>query len=139
MHGKHHAVCDCDAPGVPASTARVRVRARARQILALLAIGAAVPASAQETAFTNAHIVNPKQRQIIDGVIIVRDGRIAGIHETLPPGFTGQRVDLGGRWVIPGLVDMHTHSFGNTGPNNSFQFLGPLATARADLYVGVIA
>jgi imidazolonepropionase len=49
---------------------------------------------------------------IEDGAIVSVDGRIAWIGPTrdLPSayiGFGGE--DLGGRWVLPGLIDCHTH------------------------------
>lgn len=98
-----------------------------------------VPLRAQVTAFTNANVVDPETRRISTRTILVRDGRIAEIREGVPTGFSGTTVDLAGRWVLPGLVDMHTHSFGNTGPGNAMQFLGPDAAARAALRVGVTA
>ena len=48
---------------------------------------------------------------IRDAAIAGRDGRIAWIGERqdLPPGNAADTVDLGGRWVTPGLIDCHTH------------------------------
>ncbi len=48
---------------------------------------------------------------IEDGVIAATDGRIvhvgaAGSADHLQP---GQRIDVGGRWISPGLIDCHTH------------------------------
>jgi imidazolonepropionase-like amidohydrolase len=112
-----------------------------RQILWTLMFGLVAfrAVAAQDVAFTGARIVDPARRQIDDGVLLVRNGRIAGVLSSVPAGFRGQQIDLGGRWVIPGLVDMHTHSFANSGPGNAMQMLGPVATARLDLYAGVIA
>ena len=50
---------------------------------------------------------------IADGALRVRDGRIAAagtceqIERTCPLG--SERVDAGGRIVLPGFVDAHTH------------------------------
>jgi imidazolonepropionase len=51
---------------------------------------------------------------IKDGALLVRDGLIAAVGtrakiETLPAAATAERLDLGGRVVLPGFVDSHTH------------------------------
>ncbi len=105
-------------------------------------LGAAVlphAAGAQDIAFENAHVVDPAQRVIRTGTIHVRDGRIVGVVDRLPAGFAGERIDLAGGYVIPGLVDAHTHAFGNMSPAGAPQFLGPLGVARMNLYAGVTA
>jgi imidazolonepropionase len=45
------------------------------------------------------------------GALAARGGRIAWVgpaHE-MPPFQAVERIDLGGRWVTPGLIDCHTH------------------------------
>jgi hypothetical protein len=48
-----------------------------------------------------------------DATIVVRDGRIADLgssaNVTVPRG--AKRIDGRGKWVIPGLVDMHAHLY----------------------------
>src|SRR6186713_3589103 len=49
---------------------------------------------------------------IEDGVIAAREGRIAfaGSASAFPSDAdTAERIDCGGRWITPGLVDCHTH------------------------------
>ncbi len=60
-----------------------------------------------------------------DATITIRDGKIASISTgdvTTPAG--AQIIDLQGRWVLPGLIDAHTH-------------IGDMASARAALLSGV--
>jgi imidazolonepropionase-like amidohydrolase len=63
-------------------------------------------------AMVGATIVDGTGRPaIVDGVIVVRDGRIADVGAraavTVPEGMAA--VDVAGKTVIPGLWDMHTH------------------------------
>jgi imidazolonepropionase len=49
---------------------------------------------------------------IRDGALAAEGGRISwiGPRADLPPGLKAEReIDLGGRWVTPGLIDCHTH------------------------------
>jgi imidazolonepropionase len=51
---------------------------------------------------------------IKDGALLVRDGLIAAVGprakiEALPQAKSAEKVDLGGRVVLPGFVDSHTH------------------------------
>jgi acetyl esterase/lipase len=59
--------------------------------------------------------------------VLILDGKLAGFPASKPLGFTGPVIDAGGRWVMPALSDMHTHSVGNFMPPGGFQ------TARADV------
>lgn len=104
---------------------------------ALLASAAAV-AHAQDLVLTNARIVDPRTRTIAEGTIVIESGKIARVTAGNPPaGARGERIDLKGQWVIPGLLDLHTHSFGNTGPNRAFDGRGTEHTAQRVLRAGV--
>lgn len=41
--------------------------------------------------------------------VAIRDGRIAAIAAELPAAGAARVIDAGGRWVMPGLLDIHTH------------------------------
>jgi imidazolonepropionase-like amidohydrolase len=60
-------------------------------------------------AFVNAHIVNVVTGTVQEGqTLVVGGGRIESIGAAPPP--AGARVvDLGRRWVLPGLIDAHVH------------------------------
>lgn len=60
-----------------------------------------------ELAFTNATIV--LAGEVITGSVLVRDGEIAAIDT----GSVRQGEDLGGEYLIPGLVELHTDHFEN--------------------------
>jgi len=86
--------------------------------VAMLAVSFTLTGRAQTPAppaaplmLTNASVVDVATGEIRRGqVIVLRDGRIASIGATAPaPGTAPARVDLGGRYVVPGLVDAHVH------------------------------
>lgn len=56
----------------------------------------------KETVFSNARIV--LEDGIVEGSLVIRDGKIAGIDEGTVQG--GE--DVGGDYIIPGLVELHT-------------------------------
>ena len=70
-----------------------------------------------DTLWTNARLATMAEGGtglgiIEDGCIAAKDGRItfAGAISELPPGAdAAKRIDCGGRWITPGLVDCHTH------------------------------
>ncbi|MCY4398959.1 MAG: amidohydrolase family protein [Gemmatimonadetes bacterium] len=95
------------------------------------------PATAQELALANAVVLNPADESTQRGVLLIEGGRVTGVTDGVPPGFTGEIHDVGGRFVIPALADLHTHSFGNNSPAGMPQLLGPQGTANAALYNGV--
>ncbi|WP_398483533.1 imidazolonepropionase [Tardiphaga sp.] len=70
-----------------------------------------------DTLWTNARLATMTEGQpglgmIETGCIAAKDGRIAfvGAASDLPAGTdAAERIDCGGRWITPGLVDCHTH------------------------------
>ena len=96
-------------------------------------------AAARALVLTNVRIVDPASRTVTPGAIWIEDGRIVGTGEEAPAQAPGERIDLGGRWVIPGLTDMHTHSFGNASPDGAFDGMGTARTAQRVPRAGVTA
>lgn len=73
---------------------------------------ATVAAWGQPIYLVGAKVLDPTGDRFLDGrIVIVEDGKITDIPEAstvrLSPG--GQRVDLSGKWLIPGLIDLHSH------------------------------
>jgi imidazolonepropionase-like amidohydrolase len=69
-----------------------------------------IPSSAQVVAVRAGHLVDPATATVTDNqLILIRDGKIisVGSNVTVPTGAT--MVDLSRQWVLPGLVDAHTH------------------------------
>lgn len=96
-------------------------------------------AAAQDLFLTNARIVDPAAEEVREGNLLIVDGRIVGSPARAPADFAGETIDLEGNWVIPGLIDLHTHSYGNMAPGNAFEGPGTAVIASRVLYAGVTA
>ncbi len=61
-----------------------------------------------EFAVVNAHVV-PVEGDPFDGTVVISEGRITalGADVEVPDGI--EVVDAGGRWLLPGFIDAHTH------------------------------
>jgi imidazolonepropionase-like amidohydrolase len=120
---------------------RMRRRFFARSaMVTTICLCAAAPITSQEVFLQGGSVVDPAAREIRVQNLLLRDGRIVDTPSDVPAGFSGEVVDVSGRWIIPGLVDLHTHSFGNQAPGaNASEFLGTPVVARRMLYAGVTA
>ena len=83
-----------------------------RHILIALAFTLASPATAETVAISADHMVDVVAGRTVDKpLIIVTDGRITavGTQGSLTVPDKARRVDLTGRTILPGLIDMHVH------------------------------
>lgn len=83
-------------------------------------------------ALTGARIVTMKGDEVIEnGVIVIRDNRIAGVGPrtavVIPP--NAKIIDLRGKTIIPGFVDVHSHMWPPRGVHQTqvWQYLANLA------------
>jgi hypothetical protein len=101
------------------SAMRTRLRAGAAAAALLCTALPAGVAGQQTVALVGVNVISMEREGEVlsDQTVVVRDGRIAQIGPRamteVPAGAT--RVDAQGRWVIPGLAEMHGHIPG-TGP-----------------------
>jgi len=55
-------------------------------------------------------VIDPAQNVDKVANVLCRDGVVAGITDTVPEEFASAvSIDASGKWVVPGLVDMHVH------------------------------
>jgi len=59
------------------------------------------------TILQNGRIIDPVNKVDGQGDLWLRDGRIVAPESQAPEG--ARRFDLQGKWVVPGLIDMHVH------------------------------
>jgi predicted amidohydrolase YtcJ len=88
----------------------------AAMLLGLFAAAAAPPARAQspDVALVNGKILTLDERGSVAEALAVRDGKIVAVGRSADiralAGPTTRMVDVGGRTVIPGLIDSHMHA-----------------------------
>ena len=75
-----------------------------------------MPTAPFDRVWLNAHLATMEPRDgdslgiVADGAVAAKDGRIAWVGpRTDLPGDGAERVDCEGAWVLPGLIDCHTH------------------------------
>jgi imidazolonepropionase-like amidohydrolase len=105
---------------------RRRLRLPAAAAALLLAAAAAPPAgTAQDLAIRNATILTVTQGTIENGTIVVRNGRIAavGADVAVPAGM--RVIDGTGRFVMPGIIDAHSHMAIEGGINEGAESVTP--------------
>lgn len=83
-------------------------RARILVLLVLVAM-APRPSTAQDLALVNATVIDGTgAAPLANATVVVRGGRIVSVGTS--PDVSGLRsIDLGGRYVLPGLIDAHCH------------------------------
>ncbi|PZF82028.1 amidohydrolase [Jiangella anatolica] len=63
-----------------------------------------------DLVLTNGRIHTMDDQGTVARAVAIRDGRIVAVGTAVPnPGSGGVSIDLGGRTVVPGLIESHTH------------------------------
>jgi len=57
----------------------------------------------------NARIIDPYNSLDVHGAVLVEDGLITAIGGAISPPEGIPRIDISGRWLTPGLIDIHCH------------------------------
>ncbi|KPF79155.1 Xaa-Pro dipeptidase [alpha proteobacterium AAP81b] len=71
---------------------------------------AAAPALAASVEVHAGHLLDPASGQVCDDCrISIVDGRIASVAPWTAPAAGTRVIDWSDRWVLPGLIDMHSH------------------------------
>ncbi len=99
------AACTAQAPAPPAAPAETAAGKPAR---APFSSTYAAPAS-PPTLIRNATILTGTGTRIDGGDVLLVDGRIAAVGQALAAPEGAAVIDASGRWVTPGLIDVHSH------------------------------
>lgn len=80
-----------------------------------------VNAQSYTTILKGGHLIDPKNN--IDRVmdVAIQDGKIAAIAQNIDPQLGKQVIDISGKYVTPGLIDIHGHVFAGTDPDGQLE------------------
>ena len=78
-------------------------------------------AQSYDIVIKGGHVIDPKNN--IDAVInvAISDGKIALVSKDIDAKQATQVVDAKGMYVVPGLIDIHTHDFYGTEPDHQYE------------------
>src|SRR5436190_1447863 len=84
--------------------------------LSLNATRAQQPASANptETLIRNATVLTVTKGTLLNADVLLRNGKIAGVGKNLKASANARVIDATGKFVMPGIVDCHSHSMLDT-------------------------
>jgi len=67
------------------------------------------PLPSEKTLIKNAHIIDGAGAEIENGSILLVDGKISAIGAEVDAGEVSLEIDAGGKFVTPGIIDVHSH------------------------------
>ncbi len=67
------------------------------------------PRPSSPVLLTGATILDGTGGRIDDGEVMLADGKVVAVGRTLPRSPAARIVDARGKWITPGLIDIHTH------------------------------
>lgn len=67
------------------------------------------PLPRKDTLITHATILDGMGRRLENAGVLMRDGKIVAVGDLPSPPSDVTVIDASGRWVTPGLIDVHTH------------------------------
>lgn len=97
--------------------------------LILLWMCTGLPAQQIDMLLKGGHVIDPKNS--IDGImdVAIDEGKILRVAPNIPTDDVFEVVDVKGLYVVPGVIDIHSHNFFGTEPNaylsNGFSALPP--------------
>lgn len=89
----------------------------------------------------NGVYLNPESNTMESVSVLVKDNVIVNVGKELDTSINSKIkvLDAKGAMLLPGMIDLHTHSWGNNGlrSNGEYQYIGHRGSANAFLYAGI--
>ena len=67
------------------------------------------PLPRQDTLIVDATVLDGAGHRFEHASVLLRDGKIAAIGSQVAPSSVAKTIDAKGRWVTPGIIDVHSH------------------------------
>ena len=67
------------------------------------------PLPPTNTIFRNANIYDGEGNELINTDLIIKDGKVVAIGIDLPSSDDLNEIDASGKWITPGIIDIHSH------------------------------
>ncbi len=110
---------------------------RRLSLAAVLVSIATTKLSAQDLYVRDARALDLVAQEVLEGNLLISGDTIVAWTASPPANFSGSVIEAAGKWIIPGLHDLHTHSVGNQAPGGVMAFTGTADVAKRMLFAGV--
>lgn len=87
------------------------------RILPVLAFTACLMAQDYDVLLKNGHVIDPKNNINAVRDVAIKDQKIAAVEANIDAAKAKKVVDVKGLYVVPGLIDLHVHTFYGDGPS----------------------
>ncbi|MBM3402158.1 MAG: amidohydrolase/deacetylase family metallohydrolase [Bacteroidetes bacterium] len=87
----------------------------------LILINFSVQAQNYQTLLKGGHLIDAKNgiNKVMD--VAIKDGKIAAVAPNIDPKSAKQVIDISGKYIMPGLIDIHGHVFAGTDPDGQLE------------------
>jgi len=111
---------------------KTRLGLTALVFAAFLAIGAAQPAQRFDVLIRNGRVMDGTGNPWFPADIGIQNGRIAAIGK-LENAQAARVIDVAGKYVVPGFIDIHSHADDGSGPRGGFRDPDPVRRSAPNL------
>ncbi len=80
-----------------------------RRLVFALAAAAGLLSAAPPVVIRNAHVLTVSPKGSFFGSVLVRDGKISELGDKIAPPEGAQVIDAAGQYLMPGIIDPHSH------------------------------
>jgi imidazolonepropionase-like amidohydrolase len=98
--------------------------------VALVVVTAALAPLCAETIVIRNAVIMTVTKGTVHGSIVVKDGKIADVGEKVMEPTGATIIDAGGQYVIPGIIDCHSHIAGDGGINEGSVSVSSMANIK---------